>query len=75
MAKQLIFSTEECVFIYDQYLTQSASQVRTLLETRFPGVKIPSRWTVHYLFNKFQAKENVEPKKQHKPRSVLKKRH
>ena len=41
---QLIFSTEQCVFIYNQYLlTQSASQVRRLFETRFPGIKIPSR--------------------------------
>ena len=39
-----IFSTEQRVFIYDQYLlTQSASQVRKLFEIRFPGVKIPSR--------------------------------
>ena len=55
-ANQLIFSTEQRVFIYDQYLlTQSASQVRRLFETRFPGVKIPSRSTVHNLYNKFQA--------------------
>ena len=41
---QLVFSTEQCVFIYDQYLlTQSASQVRRLFETRFPGVEISSR--------------------------------
>ena len=41
MANQLIFSTEQHVFIYYQYLlTQSASQVRRLFETRFPGVKI-----------------------------------
>ena len=71
MAKQLIFSTEECVFIYDQYLTQSASQVRTLLETRFPGVKIPSRSTVHNLYKKFRATGRIEPKKQHKPCRVL----
>ena len=48
MANQLIFSTEQHVFIYDQYLlTQSASQVRRLFETRFPGLKIPSCSTVH----------------------------
>ena len=36
-----IFSTEQRVFIYDQYLlTQSASQVRRLFVTRFPGLKI-----------------------------------
>ena len=52
-------------------LIQSASQVRRLVETRFPGVKIPSRSTVHNLYNKFQATGSVEPKKQHKPRSVL----
>ena len=44
MANQLIFSTEQRVFIYDQYLlTHSASQIRRLFETQFPGVKIPSR--------------------------------
>ena len=44
LANQLIFSTEQRVFIYDQYLlTQSASQVQRLFETRFLGVKIPSR--------------------------------
>ena len=38
-----IFSTEQRVFIYDQYLlTQSASQVRRLFEIRFLCVKIPS---------------------------------
>ena len=42
MANQLIFSTY-CVFIYDQYLTQSAIQVRRLFATRFPDVKIPFR--------------------------------
>ena len=41
MANQLIFSTDQRVFICDQYLlTQSASQVLKLFETRFPGVKI-----------------------------------
>ena len=56
MANQLIFYAEERVFIYDQYLlTQSASQVRRLFETRFPGVKIPSRSTVHNPSYKFQA--------------------
>ena len=72
MANQLIFYTEQRVFIYDQYLlTQSASQVWTLFETWFPGVKIPSCSTVHNLYNKFQATGRVEPKKQYKPRSVL----
>ena len=53
MANQLTFSTER-VFIYDQYLlTQFASQVRRRFETRLPGVKIPSRSTVHNLYNKF----------------------
>ena len=43
MKNQLMFSTEQRVFIYEQYLlTQSASQVRRLFETRFPGVKILS---------------------------------
>ena len=72
MANQLIFSTGKCVFIYDQYLlTQSATQVRRLFETRFPGIKIPSCSTVHNLYNKFQAMGNVEPKKQHKPHSII----
>ena len=72
MANQLLFSTEQVVFIYDQYLlAQSASQVWRLFETRFPGVKIPSRSTVHNLYNKFRATGSVEPKKQHKPRSVI----
>ena len=40
---KLIFSTVQCVFIYEQYLlTQSVSQVQRLFETRFPGVKILS---------------------------------
>ena len=40
MANQLIFSTEQRVLIYDQYLlTRSASQVRRLFETQFPVVK------------------------------------
>ena len=56
MANILIFSTEQRTFIYDQYLlTQSASQVRRLFETRFQGIKIPSRSTVYNLNNKFQA--------------------
>ena len=57
MANQLIFSTEQRAIIYDQYLlTQSASQVRRLFETRFSGVKIPSRSTVHNLYNKLIGK-------------------
>ena len=48
-------------------LTQSASQVRRLFETRIQGVKIPSSSTVQNLYNKFQATGRVEPKK---PRSV-----
>ena len=52
-------------------LTQPVSQVRRLFETRIPGVKIPSRSTVDNLYNKFQAMGSVEPKKQHKPRSVI----
>ena len=47
MANQLIFSTEQRVFIYDQYLlTHSASQGRRLFETLS---------TVHNLYNIFQA--------------------
>ena len=62
----------ERVFIYDQYLlTQSASQVRWLFETRSPGVKIPSCSTVHNPYNKFQAMGSVESKKQHKPHSIF----
>ena len=56
MANQLTFSTEQRVFIYDQYLlTQSASQVQRLFETRFSGVKIPSHspnmilWDIYLL--------------------------
>ena len=72
MAIQLIFSTEQCVFNYDQYLLiQSTSQVRRLFVTLFLGVKIPSFSTVHNLYNKFRATGSVEPKKQHKPCSVL----
>ena len=72
MANQFIFSTEQRVFIYDQYLlTQSASRAQRLLETRFPDIKFPSRSTVHNLYNKFQATGSVEPKKKHSPRSVL----
>ena len=72
MANQLIFSIEQHVFIYDQYLLiQSASQVRRLLETRFQGVKIPSCSTVHNLHNKFQGMGSAEPMKQHKPHSVI----
>ena len=56
MANQLIFSTAQRVFIYDQYLlTRSASQVQRLFEATFLGVKIRSRSTVHNLYNKFQA--------------------
>ena len=51
-------------------LTQSASQVRRLFETRFPGIKIALRSTVHKLYNKFQATESVEPKKHHKQRRL-----
>ena len=76
MANQLIFYTEQRIFICDQYLlTQSASQVRRLFETRFPAIKMPSRSTVHNLYNKFQATGSVDRQKQHKPRSVLKKKH
>ena len=72
MANQLIFSTEQRVFIYDQYLlTQSASQVRRLFETWFLDVKIPSRSTVHNLHNKFQAMGSVEPMKQRKLHSAI----
>ena len=53
MANRLIISTEQRVFMYDPYLTRSASQVRRFFETRFPGVKIPSRLTVYNLYNKF----------------------
>ena len=54
MVNQLIFSTEQHVFIYDQYLlTQSASQVRRFFETRFPGGKIPWNSTVRNLYKKF----------------------
>ena len=71
MANQLIFSTEQRIFIYDQYLLiQSASQVRRPFETRFPGVKIPSRSPVHNLYNKFQAMGSVKLRKQHKPRRL-----
>ena len=71
MANQYFF-TEQGIFIYDQYLlTQSPSQVLRLFEIRLKGVKIPSRSTVHNLYNKFQIMGNVEPKKQHKPRSVI----
>ena len=50
MANQLMFSTKKRIFIFDQYLlTQSASQLRRLFETRFPDVKIPSRSTVYNL--------------------------
>ena len=60
------------MYIYDQYLlTQSASHIQRLFEKRFPGGKIPSHSTVHNLYNKFQATGSVEPKKQHKPHSVL----
>ena len=70
MTNQLIFSTEQRAFIYAQYLlTQFASQVRRLFETRFPGIKIPSRSVVHNMYNKFIATGSVEPKKQHKPLS------
>ena len=60
MTNRLIFSTEERVFIYDQYfLTQSACQVRKHFGTRFPGVKISSRSTYVDLicraYKKFQA--------------------
>ena len=72
MANQLIFSTKQHVFIYDQYLlTQSASQVWRHFQTRFPVVKISSRSAVHNLYNKFQATRSVEPKKQHKPCSII----
>ena len=71
MTNQFMFCTEQCVFIYDQYLTQSASQVRRLFETRFPGVKIPSRSAVYNLYNKFKKTGNAEPKKQHKARRVI----
>ena len=51
MANQLIFSTEQRVIIYDQYfLTQSASQVQRLFETRFPGAKISSRPSVQHSY-------------------------
>ena len=71
MANQLIFSTEQHVFIYNQYLlTQSVRQVQRLFETRFPDVKIPSPSTVHNLYNKLQATGSVQSFL-HKPRSVI----
>ena len=69
IANQLIFYTEQRVFIYDQYLTHSVSHVRRLFETRFPSVKVPSHSTVHNPYNKFQAMGSVKLKQQYKLRS------
>ena len=72
MANKQLFSTEQRIFIYESYvLTQSATKVRRRFEKRFPGVKIPSRATVHNLYNKFRATGSVEPKRQTRSRSVL----
>ena len=66
-----MFSTER-VYIYDSYvLSQSASQVRRRFETRFPDVKIPSCTIIHNVYNKFQATEGVEPKKENRWHTVL----
>jgi hypothetical protein len=66
------FTLQQRLFLYDSYVKcNSARKSQRKFEREFPGVRVPTRYAIHYLVNKVRKTGVLRDSKPRRRRRVL----